>query len=872
MNPTPTGNACFFHGTGFASGLNQIDWADHPLGGPEDWPAPLKTTVDTVLNCGFPMCVAWGPHLLMVYNEAYSLLLGSRHPAAIGQPMQQSWPGIWSAISPAIAQALGGTSSCLEDIKLPLQRSGQADAGWFTFSYSPVHTAERQVGGILCIVTETTGSVVLKNRQGFRLELLEQLGNLSEPKAITAAASALLAQHLGGSRVFYASVDAEAGTFCVQHDWTDGRLSSMTAHVGRLDDFGPRLIAEARAGRTSAISNTATDVRTRDTAQAHADIGLHALLNVPLVKGGRLVAALSVHHIAPYEWTRADISIAEDTAQHTWAALERAQVENELKAQINAEAGRLRELFELSPTAVALVVGKAHVFEFVNEAFCRMVGRWDMVGKPVSQALSDVVEQGLEGVLDQVLATGKPYVASGIAIRLQPDPGEPAHTIYVDLVYQPRIGRDGQVTGIFAQAHDITEAYQAQSALRQSEARFRAAVSAIGIMWTNNAAGEMQGPQPGWTAVTGQSEADYSGFGWSRMVHPEDAEATVEAWRTAVRQRSIFSFEHRLRTVRRGWRLFSIRAVPILQDNGTITEWVGVHIDITDARQAEEALKETDRRKDEFLATLAHELRNPLAPIRTAAHVLDSDRQLTDAQRTHLHDIISRQASIMTLLLDDLLDVSRISNGRFELRRASVELKTVVETAIEAARPLIDAKHHRFMVVTPQEALVVHADALRLSQVLTNLLTNAAKYTDQGGQLSLTLVRDDAGISIAVKDNGIGIDPQSLPHIFTMFSQVKSVIDRSEGGLGIGLSLARGLVRLHGGTIYAHSEGPGRGSEVTVHLPLDLLQPAGPDAVGTDPGRSEVLPKPEHALSVMVVDDNVDAAGTFAMMLRLDGY
>jgi PAS domain S-box-containing protein len=845
--------------------LRSVDWSGNPLGHPFNWPANLKTIVETLLNCSFPMYVAWGADLLMVPNAAYIKLFGLQNDRVCGQPMARVLSPIWADVGPLVDRVLAGESSFFEDFAADISGGG-GERAWFTFSYSPVIDAA-SVGGLLCVVTETTGNVLMKKRQAFGLELLEELRGLSGSREITAAAATRLGRQLGASRVFYAAIDDEAGTFEVADDWTDGSLPSMAGARGLTDDFGPALIAEARQGRTSAIDDTQSDHRTRAGAQAHQALGLYALLNVPLVKAGRLIAALSIHRTAPCHWTRADISLAEDTTQHTWAALERTRAEDALKSQAVTEAARLRELFELSPGAIAVLSGREHVFEVVNRAFCEMVGRSDLIGKPMAQALPELAAQGFGKIVDGVLDTGMPFVAQGVPTRIQPDPKVPAREIHVDLLYQPRFGPDGKVIGLFLQANDVSGAYRARAALLQSEARFRAAVSAIGIMWTNNAAGEMTGAQPGWTAITGQSEAEYTGYGWSKRVHPEDAQPTLDGWNQAVRERRVFDFEHRLLTVQKEWRLFSVRAVPIFAASGQVAEWVGVHIDITDARRAEEALRETDRRKDEFLATLAHELRNPLAPIRTAAHVLASTT-LASPKRAELQEIIVRQCRNMALLLDDLLDISRISSARLELRQSCVRLDAVLETAVEASRPLIDAKRHHLEVVLPAAPALVNADPLRLAQVVTNLLNNAAKYTDAGGHIVLSLAQDETAIRISVQDDGIGIDTASLPHIFNMFSQVKSAIDRSEGGLGIGLSLAKGIIGLHGGTIEAESAGAGSGTRVTVLLPLDILRSEAPSK-----GVPGAAPRADAApLGVLVVDDNVDAAETFATVLRLAGH
>jgi signal transduction histidine kinase len=235
--------------------------------------------------------------------------------------------------------------------------------------------------------------------------------------------------------------------------------------------------------------------------------------------------------------------------------------------------------------------------------------------------------------------------------------------------------------------------------------------------------------------------------------------------------------------------------------------------------RAEVALRESDRRKDEFLVTLAHELRSPLAAIRQAALVAQQGYS-ADAQKHWAYDVISRQVRFIALLVDDLLDISRITLGKLELRKQPAELDTIIDAAVEAVRPTFDARRHAFSVRLPSEPVVVLADPMRLTQVLSNLLANAAKYTDPEGHIELRAEVEDGELHISVADDGIGIEPDRLNHVFSMFVQEKSALDHADGGLGIGLALAKGLVELHEGRIGAHSAGPGCGTEFTVHLPL----------------------------------------------------
>jgi len=289
--------------------------------------------------------------------------------------------------------------------------------------------------------------------------------------------------------------------------------------------------------------------------------------------------------------------------------------------------------------------------------------------------------------------------------------------------------------------------------------------------------------------------------------------------------------------------------------------------EIEDREAAEEAMREADRRKDEFLATLAHELRNPLAPIRHAVKLLESP-EIAAQQQQWAREVIARQMQRMALMLDDLLEVSRITRGRLELRPEVVRLDSLIGTAVETARPLIDSKQQKLTLAVPTEPIALRVDPLRLSQSISNLLTNAAKYTGTNGHVSLSVSLSDA-IRISVKDDGIGLASDVIPNIFQMFSQVDSAIDRAQGGLGIGLALVKGLIELHGGTVEAASSGIGHGSEFTISLPRALLVRESLASSGTE--KSEPV-RDRPRFSVLVADDNRDAADTLSLLLELGGY
>jgi PAS domain S-box-containing protein len=432
----------------------------------------------------------------------------------------------------------------------------------------------------------------------------------------------------------------------------------------------------------------------------------------------------------------------------------------------------------------------------------------------------------------------------------------------------PIAGANGDVTLIGGIAIDITELKQAQLALQASEQRLRLALDAgrMGVwewnlesntIWWSGNLETIHGLAPG--SFSGTFEA------FESLIHPEDRARVHAAIAKAIEQGGDYDIEFRNVWSDGSVHWMAGKGKLIPEPGGKSTRMIGVALDVTDRRRAEDALREADQRKDEFLATLAHELRNPLAPLQNSLQLLRMAGEDRAVQK-QAHAVMGRQLQQMVRLVDDLLDVSRITRNRLELRKTDIELAAAIESAVEISRPVLESLKHALILDLPREPVYLHADLTRLAQVIANLLNNAAKYSNPGSTIRLAVTTRDDEVALSVKDNGIGIDPHDLPKLFQIFSQLTSALDRAQGGLGIGLALVRGLVEMHGGRVEAHSDGLGQGSEFVVRLPT-AQQPSERTIARADMSKNVT-----NRHRVLVVDDNEDSATTLGMTLEFAGH
>jgi signal transduction histidine kinase/CheY-like chemotaxis protein len=750
------------------------------------------------------MGIAWGPELRLFYNDAYAVLLGDKHPDAMGQPFPLVRPELWSQLQVYVMEALSGQPAQFEHALLEFYRNGRRERRYFSSSFTPVRH-DGAVIGVYFVLSDCTSRVLAEQRHAFHLKLSDTLRGLVDAVHVMQAASSLAGEYLGVGRVGYGEIDAFGRTVSVERDWTDGSIASLAGESRELASFGPAIIEQLRKGRSLRLDDVALDPLAAPYADGYASIGARAMIIVPLIEEGRLAAIFYLHEQRPRHWSEQEVALAEDVARHTREVVRRARVEESLRDET-----RVLEMLNRTGQALVSTLDLDTLLQAITDAGTELAGA--RFGAFFYNA------QDEHGERLQL------YTLSGALREDMERLGKPRATE----IFRPTFAGEGVVRSDDISCDPRYAALGPGSGMPPGHLAVR---SYLAVPVVSRAGGVLGGlffghPEPG--MFTERTERIVAGVAAQAAIAMDNARLYEVAQKSAQERDALLQSE---------------RA----------------------ARVQAERLSHT---KDEFLAMLAHELRNPLAPISSSASLLSM--QFKDEPRIRqTSTIISRQVRHMSRLIDDLLDVSRVTRGLVKLKLGVVDFRDIVSGALDQARPLVEEKGHEVQLALPPGPVYVRGDQTRLVQSVTNILNNAAKYTQKGGRIALALDFDGERMRLTVSDNGSGMPAELLPNVFDLFTQGARTLARSQGGLGLGLTLVKRLVELHEGEVSAHSDGVGMGSSFTLTLPtvdarLDTSA-GGP----LDETQGAQLDRP---LRLVLVDDNADAADSLSQLLSVQGY
>ncbi len=764
-------------------------------------------------------------------------------------------------------------------------------------SAAPIRGDDGEIMGVILVFHDVTEKRAVERdlraneaRLGFLNQLGEATRGLTQPSEIVATTTRMLGEHLHVSRCAYAEVQADGNHFTILEDFTDDCASTVGEY--ELSLFGPRAMGKMRSDETLVIRDLDAEVAPAEGAAMFDAISVKAIICCPLVKQDSLRAMMAVHQTTPRNWTSAEIALVQEVVERSWATSERKRAEAALSASENLKTA----ILDTSLDGFILMDHEGRIADW-NFAAERIFGhtRAEVSGKSlgetiVPERLREAHRQGLERYVStrEARILGRRYELP--ALRKNGD----EFTCEISITHIPGTEPPlfaGSTRDISAQKENeaalqtaTREAEAAAHAVAESAERFRLLSEVVSLqVWTAEPDGQLDFANAECLEYFGVGADEVLGNAWTQFVHPEDLPRAARAWEKSITSGAHYEVEFRLRAAGGNYRWFLVRAEAMRGQGDQVEKWFGTNTDVDDLKVAQAEAERASRAKDNFLAVLSHELRTPLTPVLMTASALHQDERLPADVRSQL-GMMERNIALEARLIDDLLDLTRITRGKLPLRPQLCDAHSLIGLALEIVRDEAQAKG----IVLEQEFHAEHsglmADPSRFQQVIWNLLRNAVKFTPQGGSVRIR-TRDVDGeegapwLSIEVSDSGVGIDPAAIERIFQPFEQADLSGDHRFGGVGLGLSIARAIVDLHGGTIRAESGGAGQGALFIVELPGATRPPVGAAELPDDAkhflpgsGTQEKTPAPANSLRLLVVEDHDATLQVLTRLLTRAGH
>jgi PAS domain S-box-containing protein len=885
-----------------SAAMRAHDWASTPLGEPAGWPEGLKVPLRMMLTSRFEMWLGWGDDIAFFYNDAYIPTLGEKHGLALGRPVREVWTEIFDTVKDRFFSVMrDGASTWDKALLLLLERNGYPEETYHTFSYSPLRGDTGRVEGLMCVVTEETERVISERRLETLRGLATALLGVRVRADVEAGVRAALSANDRDFPFSYIRLFGEAELTDEAEPTLPTATATATATATEPDATGLEGIEWAfeqiKAGKPS-VTTPLKDSAGRTPKGAWDIPAQHALVAAITKPGRRTPSGALVLGLNPYR--------PDDPEIEAFAGLIANQIAGALatvdaRRSEAAETERLRQLFEQSPSFITVLRGPEHRFELVNPGYMQLIAHRDVLGKPVREAIPEVEGQGFFELLDRVYATGEPFIGTGMPIVIQRTPGGEPEDRILDFVYQPIREGHGAVSGIFVEGIDVTAGHEATAALRESEGRFRTLAEAMpNQVWTSAPDGQLDWFNSSVYKYSGAAPGTLDGEGWTAMVHPDDMAGAGRSWASSIGSGEIYETQFRLRRSDGAYRWHIARAVPLRNDEGETTQWVGTNTDTHDQILATEALAGLN-------ATLEHQVAERTSELMAAEEALRQAQKMEAVGQLTggiAHDFNNLLAGIVGSL--ELLE-SRINQGRLQAvprylnaahgaaRRAAAltqrllafsRRQTLDPKALSLNRLIADMEDLIRRTSGPNvEIEVVGAGGLwltlvdqnQLENALLNLCINARDAMPDGGRITIETANrwlDDKMarerdltpgqyVSLCVTDTGTGMTPEVIARAFDPFFTTKPMGE----GTGLGLSMIYGFVRQSGGQVRIYSE-VGQGTTMCLYLPRHVGEADEPQAK-VAAGAHDYT---GHGETVLVVDDDSTVRMLITDLLDEAGY